>query len=61
MKKNILNLEGVQEINKQQQAKINGGFGNMACYNSNDCSILNSIPGMEYERFFCYWGYCQIA
>ncbi|MCH2194342.1 hypothetical protein [Kordia sp.] len=61
MKKNILNLEGVKEINKTEQAAINGGITGMQCYNHSDCQILNSLPGMEHERFFCFWGYCQIA
>ncbi|MEM6718184.1 MAG: hypothetical protein AAF611_02610 [Bacteroidota bacterium] len=60
MKKSILRLEGVQELTKQTQAKINGGFG-MQCNTNNDCRVLNSLPGMEYEKFFCFWGYCQIA
>lgn len=61
MKKSILSLKGVQTLNKKQQAAINGGITGMQCNNSNDCQILNSLPGMEYERFFCFWGYCQIA
>lgn len=60
MKKSILKLEGVQELNKKEQSTINGGTG-MQCYNHGDCQILNSLPGMEYEEFFCFWGYCQIA
>ncbi|MEM6685529.1 MAG: hypothetical protein AAF617_07000 [Bacteroidota bacterium] len=60
MKKSILHLEGVQQLSKREQAVINGGFG-MQCNSSSDCRVLNSLPGMEHERFFCFWGYCQIA
>ncbi|WP_430409588.1 hypothetical protein [Kordia sp.] len=61
MKKNILNVKGVQELNKKAQATINGGITGMQCYNHSDCQILKSLPGMQYEEFFCFWGYCQIA
>ncbi|MBC8754778.1 hypothetical protein H2O64_08855 [Kordia sp. YSTF-M3] len=61
MKKSILNVKGVQELDKNEQSKINGGVFGMQCYTHADCQILSSLPGMEYERFFCYWGYCQIA
>jgi len=60
MKKTILNLKGVEELNKNQQSKINGGKG-MQCRTNGDCDILNSLPGMENEVFFCFWGYCQIS
>lgn len=61
MKKTILNVKGVKELNKNEQAKVNGGVFGMQCRNHGDCQILNSLPGMEYERFFCFWGYCQIS
>jgi hypothetical protein len=60
MKKSILNVKGVQQLNKTEQSKINGGTG-MQCRRNSDCEVLNSLPGMEYELFFCFWGYCQIA
>lgn len=60
MKKSILNLKGVQQLSKQQQAKINGSNTGMACNSSSDCLVLNSLPWFEHEEFFCFWGYCQI-
>ncbi|WP_298427510.1 hypothetical protein [uncultured Kordia sp.] len=44
--KNILNLKGVQELDKTAQAKINGGNTGMQCYHHNDCQILKSLPSM---------------
>ncbi|MGG6229723.1 hypothetical protein C7448_101369 [Tenacibaculum gallaicum] len=61
MLKNISNLGTT--LNKKEQKFINGGFGGgrMQCSSNSDCNILNSLPGMENEVFFCYWGYCQIS
>ncbi|AZJ34470.1 hypothetical protein [Tenacibaculum singaporense] len=61
MLQNISNLGTT--LNKKEQKNINGGFGGgtMQCSTNSDCDILNSYPGMENERFFCYWGYCQIS
>ncbi len=61
MLKKISNL-GIS-LNKTEQKSINVGFGGgtMQCATNSDCDILNSYPGMEHERFFCFWGYCQIS
>lgn len=36
MLKNILNLKGVQQLNKQQQNALNGGTDGYCCFNSAD-------------------------
>ncbi|MHA7057329.1 hypothetical protein ACWGOQ_0008940 [Aquimarina sp. M1] len=59
--KKITQVKGTQVLNKRAQKSINGGNIGMRCYSNSDCSALNSIPGFEYEEFFCFWGMCQIA
>ncbi|MFD2185900.1 hypothetical protein [Aquimarina celericrescens] len=55
-----MQLRGAQVLNKKEQKSINGGNTGMRCYSHADCSALNSIPGYEYEEFYCFWGMCQI-
>ncbi|WP_027392176.1 hypothetical protein [Aquimarina latercula] len=58
--KKLMQLKGAQVLNKKEQKTINGGNTGMQCRSHSDCSALNGIPGFEYEKFFCHWGYCQI-
>jgi len=47
MLKNILNLKGVQKLEKNQQAAINGGGGRR-------CTPMGECPAPE----VCIGGYC---
>ncbi|MDY8137397.1 hypothetical protein [Aquimarina sp. 2201CG5-10] len=59
--KKLMQLKGAQVLNKKEQKSITGGNTGMICYSHSDCDVLSSIPGFEYEEFFCFWGHCQIA
>ncbi|MEB3347967.1 hypothetical protein U6A24_21005 [Aquimarina gracilis] len=52
--KKILELKGVQKLNREQQQKIKGAWGNVSCCPSGrGCQI--SFPGGS----FCEPGYCD--
>lgn len=59
MLKNILNLEGVSEISKDTQKKVNGGMLPEGCY-------FDIIPGMTQAECifeggrYTSTGYCRI-
>lgn len=61
MLKNILNLSGAQEINKNEQKKISGGFGRGGCTGSGSrCCVQTQWgefcdAGRCINGRYCFW------
>lgn len=56
MLKNILKLEGVQQLNKQQQNALNGGTESYCCFRSADYH-MQDVPNYadpSYEGYLTY-------
>lgn len=67
MKRQILNLEGVVVLTKQQQKAVNGAIGGGSacnCNTDNDCSVstercTNSCGGFDDDTPKSYYGKCS--
>lgn len=67
MKKQILNLEGVAVLTKEQQKMVNGGTGgssNCNCNTDNDCDsesdCVNDCGGFNDGHTGYYHGLCRV-
>jgi len=47
-------------LTKSEQQLVKGAFFLARCRTDRDCDSLSSQPPFEYEKFFCFRGYCQI-
>ncbi len=60
MLKNILNLEGAQKLNREEQKSVSGGKALYNCSQDSDCGMTNcSVEGVTFGGK-CHRGACMI-